>query len=56
MKTYEVKLTHTFLIESDDMEKTMTDYEFPAFKEKSEFLGGFNEWEETTDVISGCAL
>ena len=52
MAIYKVNMTHTFLVETDDIEATMSNYEFPSFSEKAEFIFNSNEWElsEVTEI------
>ena len=45
MAIYKINLHHTFLVETDNIEETMSNYEFPTFSEKSEFIFNANDWE-----------
>ena len=38
-KTYEVTLEHTFIIETDDIQEVLLNYEFPDFKDCKSIVG-----------------
>jgi len=57
MKTYEVTLTQTFLVKTDDLQRSMEEYEFSVFpNDKAEFVDGSSKWDETDEEIDEGAL
>jgi hypothetical protein len=51
VKSYNVSLTFSYTIRTDDVERTKRDYEFPTFPDlidddAVEFIDGTETWEE----------
>ena len=51
MAKYELMMRFTYEIETDDIERTMNDFEFPTFPDledddKVKFMDNLNEWVE----------
>ena len=54
MKKYEITMRFSYTIETDDIERTMNEFEFPVFpypedENKVKFLDNLNEWVEVND-------
>jgi hypothetical protein len=54
MPKYEIYMRFNYVVETDDIEKTMNEFEFPLFNEaEAKFIDNINTWREvpTVDVI-----
>jgi hypothetical protein len=53
MNKYEIYMRFNYVVETDDIEKTMNEFEFPLFNGvKAEFVDNINTWRElSADVI-----
>jgi hypothetical protein len=53
MKTYEVTLTQTFLVKTDNLQRSMEEYEFSIFpNDEAEFVDGSSTWDETDEEVN----
>lgn len=56
IKTYTVILNHEYIIKTDDIQRTMNQYEYPIFTDLSdddaaEFVQGTTTWEEGSQWV-----
>lgn len=52
MGKYEIYMRFNYVVETDDIEKTMNEFEFPLFKlddDKAKFIDNINTWTEVSE-------
>lgn len=58
-KVYRIDMEHTFIVETNDIEEVIKNYEFPNFTDcksivgEPEYEGGANTWTEMDVIVNG---